>query len=100
MRATRLLIAAGLAFGLAGPALAQGGVTQTPPAPNAASASPQSPNDLPAGALTANPSAPGGNSPTMGAQTGMGGMPPAAGPSGSSGNNPSGAFSRTVPQPR
>ncbi len=38
----------------AGPAFAQSGATQTPPAPNAGSSAPQSSNSLPAGAANMN----------------------------------------------
>lgn len=42
----------------AGPVLAQGGATQYPPAPNASSAMPQSPNSLPAGVANYNQNSP------------------------------------------
>lgn len=38
----------------AGPAFAQGGATQSPPAPNASSAQPQTSNSLPPGAANMN----------------------------------------------
>lgn len=97
------VLSAGL---IAGPALAQSGATQTPPAPNASNSAPEPSNSVPAGAATLSPGAPPtgvigdtgvGGSPSA-TPSGAGQNPPAA-PSGSSGGQPSGAFDKTVPQP-
>ncbi len=97
------MLSAGL---IAGPALAQSGATQTPPAPNASNSAPEPSNSIPSGAATLSPGAP----PTgVVGGTGVGGSPSAtpsgagqnapAAPSGSSGGQPSGAFDKTIPQP-
>ena len=96
--ALALLLAASTAF-------AQGGATQSPPAPNASTSMPEPVGSVPAGALTSAPITPQGTTtstttgqvlsqPTPGLQT------PAA-PSGSTGptGSPSDAMNRTVPQP-
>ncbi len=86
---------------LAGPAMAQGGTTQTPPASNSEGA-PQPSNSLPAGAATMPQGAPGtgvigttdGGASPSGAMQGS----PAA-PTGSTAEQPSAAFDKTVPTP-
>ncbi len=100
MRIPPSLAAMALILGLAAPAFAQSGTTMSPPAPNAGQSAPSAANSTPAGSTTTDSSAAGGASPTMGAQTGTAGMARPAAPSGSTGNNPSGAFDRTVPQPK
>jgi len=87
------------------PAFAQGGATQSPPAPNAASSMPEPVGSVPAGSLTSAPTMPEGTTrstttgqvlgtPTPGLQTP--GLPSGStGPTGS----PSDAMNRTVPQP-
>lgn len=99
MRIAFPLAAATLALGLAAPAFAQSGATQSPPSPNSGASAPSPSNSAPAGSMTTDPTSPGGASPTMGAQTGTTGMAQPVAPSGSTGNNPSSAFDRTVPQP-
>jgi len=97
------LLSAGLATG---PALAQGGATQTPPAPNSGQSAPEPSNSIPSGGATMSPGAPPtgvvgdtavGGSPSA-SPSGAGQNAPAA-PSGSSGGQPSGAFDKTIPQP-
>ena len=98
-----MVLSAGL---IAGPALAQSGVTQSPPAPNSGQSAPQPSNSIPSGAATASPGAPptgvvGDTSvgtPRSATPSGAAQAAPAA-PSGSSGGQPSGAFDKTVPQP-
>ena len=78
----------------AGPVLAQGGATQSPPSPNAASAGPQSSNSLPAGASNLNAASPANPNlagSAIGATT-TGAPAPSAGPGS--------AMSTTVPTPR
>jgi len=99
LRITLMPVAVAVLFGLAAPAYAQSGTTQTPPAPNSTQSAPAPLNSVPAGSMTTNPSAPGGGSPTIGAQTGTTGSAQPAAPSGSTNNDPSGAFKQTVPQP-
>ena len=47
-------------LGLAGPAFAQAGATQSPPSPNSGASAPTPPNSLPAGAATTNSNSAGG----------------------------------------
>ena len=103
LTAAATLLSAGL---IAGPALAQSGATQSPPAPNSSNSAPQPSNSVPSGGATLSPGAPPtgvvgdtnvGGSPSA-SPSGAGQNAPAA-PSGSSGGQPSGAFDKTIPQP-
>lgn len=85
---------------MAAPAFAQGGSTQSPPAPNSSSSSPQPANSLPGGTSnlntgsTSNPN-PSGVVGSTSTATGQPTAPVTAAPSSGAGD----AFSRTVPTP-